>query len=66
MAIDLNFDPSQPIPNTPFYYPEQEYLQTGSGPLVVGTGLEVDYAEGTLNATGGGGNVGSVSVVPHW
>ena len=64
MALDINFDPSQPIPNNPFYYPQSETIQSGTGPLVIGQGLEVDYRTGTLNSTGGGGNVGSVAVVP--
>jgi hypothetical protein len=39
---------------TPFYYPEQDSLQTSSGPLVIGSGLTVDYETGTLLATPGG------------
>jgi hypothetical protein len=38
----------------PFYYPEQDSLQTSSGPLVIGSGLTVDYETGTLLATPGG------------
>jgi microcystin-dependent protein len=49
------FNPNQPIPNNPFYSPLTNYVQGALGPLVVGTGLNVDYAAGTLNSTGGGG-----------
>ena len=37
-----------------FYYPEQDSLQTSSGPLVIGSGLTIDYETGTLLATPGG------------
>lgn len=49
-------NPSNPIPKSPFYYPQQESLSTGSGSaLVVGSGLNVDYATGIISASGGGG-----------
>lgn len=47
------FDPSSPIPNYTFASPESYYVNGVFGPTVVGDGLSVDYAEGTLNATGG-------------
>ena len=44
-----------PIPNNPFFYPDEFYLSGPFGPLVIGAGLFVDFAAGTLNSTGGGG-----------
>lgn len=43
-----------PIPNDPFYYPQDDALASSSGPLIVGAGLAVDYTDGTLVAAGGG------------
>ena len=65
MAFDFtpgNFNPNQPIPNGPFFWPLSFTLQAGNGNLIVGTGLEVD-AFGRLNATGGGGGSGTVTSV---
>lgn len=55
------FDPYAPIPNNPFSYPESYFLQGAAGPIVVGTGIYVDYNAGTINSTGGGG--GAVSQI---
>ena len=46
---------SNPIPNSPFFYPSTYYIQGALGPLVVGSGLNVNYLDATLNSTGGGG-----------
>ena len=43
-------DPNTPIPNDPFYYPQQNNLQSDFGPLIIGTGLNIDYATGILSA----------------
>ena len=43
-------DPNAPIPNDPFYYPQQNNLQSDFGPLIIGTGLNLDYATGILSA----------------
>lgn len=48
-----NFDPNSPIPNYSFSSPESYYVSGVFGPTVVGNGLSVNYADGTLNATGG-------------
>jgi hypothetical protein len=54
MGLPINFNPSAPIPNNPFYS-LQTYTITGwQGPLVVGTGLAIS-ATGVISATGGGG-----------
>jgi hypothetical protein len=56
MALPINFDPSTPIPNNPFFYPESNALSSISGPLVVGSGLTINYVTGVISATGGGGS----------
>jgi len=45
-----------PIPNNPFYSPESNYIKGEYGPFIVGAGLSLDYATGTISATGGGGS----------
>lgn len=55
VALPSNFNPNNPIPNDPFYYPESWYLCGPYGPLVVGSGLTVNYTSGTITAAGGGG-----------
>jgi len=52
----LNYNPSVPIPNGPFTSPQSFYVQGPYSPLVVGTGLSVDYVTSTLSASGGGGS----------
>lgn len=54
MALPLPPRNNSPIPNSPFYYPQEDAVASSSGPLVVGAGLAVDYADGTLVAAGGG------------
>ena len=54
-------NPASPIPNNPFYSAPSFYVYGPLGPLIVGSGLFVDYAAGTLNSSGGGG--GAVSGV---
>jgi microcystin-dependent protein len=61
--LPLNFNPDQPIPNGPFYSAPSYYLQGVTGPLVIGAGLNVNFASGTLSATGGGGSAGTVTSV---
>lgn len=48
------FNPSNPIPNNPFYYPETSYLYGPSGPLIVGSGFSINNITGTINVSGGG------------
>jgi hypothetical protein len=52
----LNYNPNNPIPNGPFSSPQSFYVQGPFSPLVVGTGLSVNYTTSTLIATGGGGS----------
>jgi hypothetical protein len=52
----LNYNPNNPIPNGPFSSPQSFYVQGPFSPLVVGTGLSVNYTTSTLSATGGGGS----------
>lgn len=49
------FRPTTPIPNSPFYSPLTNSLNSLLGPLVVGAGLDVNYGTSTLSSTGGGG-----------
>lgn len=62
MALDVQFDPYNPIPNNPFYSAPSNYLQGPSGPLVIGAGLNVS-ATGILTSTGSGsgGTVTSIT-----
>lgn len=53
MAINSSFNPNQPIPNNPFNSPTSYYVDGVLGPTIIGSGLDVDYANGTLNSTGG-------------
>lgn len=55
---------NQPIPNSPFYSPQQETLSSGTGPLVVGTGLVVNYSTGYIGVAGGGAGVNIVGDPP--
>ena len=55
MAITPRFNPNQPIPNSPFYSPLTQTIQGSTGPLIVGSGLTVDFATGTITSSGGGG-----------
>jgi hypothetical protein len=61
MAI---FRPNFNLPsvNTPFFYPETNALYSIAGPLIIGSGISVNYASATISATGssGGGSVTSV------
>jgi hypothetical protein len=53
-----------PIPNNPFYSPQTDALSSFAGPLVVGSGINVNYTTGTISATGGGGGgSGTVTTV---
>lgn len=54
------FNPNTPIPNNPFYSPNTNILQGAAGPLIVGSGLSVDQAAGTINSAGGAGFVTKV------
>ena len=54
-SIPVPYDPNQPIPNNPFYFPETNYINSAMGPLVIGAGLVTNYTTSTLSSTGGGG-----------
>jgi len=51
----LNYNPSNPIPNGPFVAPQTYYLQGATSPLIVGSGLSVNFATAVISASGGGG-----------
>jgi hypothetical protein len=59
----FRFNPDQRIPNDPFYYPEGNFLQSAAGPLIVGTGLSINYSSSIISATGGGGGGGSITSI---
>jgi len=65
MAI---FRPNFNLPsvNTPFFYPETNALYSLAGPLIIGSGISVNYASAIISATGssGGGSVTSVETGP--
>lgn len=63
LTLPSNFDPQAPIPNGPFYSPLTNSLQSVAGPLVVGSGISIDYTTSTISATGGGGGSGTVTSV---
>lgn len=50
------------IPNSPFYYPETSALSSTTGPLIIGSGIDIDYTTGVISATGGGGGSTNVQV----
>lgn len=56
-------DPNTPIPNNPFYYPQQNNLQSDFGPLIIGTGLNLDYATGILSANDPGTPAGVTALL---
>lgn len=45
------FDPTNPIPNNPFYYPQTASIVGPDGPLIVGEGLAISDT-GVISATG--------------
>lgn len=45
------FDPTNPIPNNPFYFPQTASITGPDGPLIVGSGLAIS-PEGVISATG--------------
>ena len=55
-------DISTPIPNNPFYSPQADALNSTSGPLIIGSGIEINYITGIISATGGGGGGGVTSI----
>ena len=55
-------NPNNTIPNNPFYYPQTDFLVRPSGPVIVGSGLSIDYASGVISNSGGGGG-GGVSAI---
>ena len=45
------FNPNEvtPIPNNPFYWPQESAFQTPQGPIIFGAGFSVNYATGVAN-----------------
>ena len=46
---------SAPIPNNPFYSPQTNALQSVAGPLIVGSGININYSTSVISTSGGGG-----------
>ena len=49
-------NPNNPIPNNPFYYPEQYSLKGDYSPIIVGAGLTLDANSSVLSAQGSSQN----------
>lgn len=47
----LNYNPAAPIPNGNFYSTESAYIQGPWYPLIVGSGLSVDFLTGVISAS---------------
>jgi hypothetical protein len=61
MGLPVNFNPYAPIPNDPFYSAQNWFIQGWQGPLVLGFGLNINFADGTINA--GGSSSGTVNQI---
>ena len=58
MALPLPpINPNQPIPNNPFYYPDQNYIQGEYSPFIIGSGLSLNNVTGVLSASGVGASL---------
>jgi hypothetical protein len=47
--VPSSSNPLIPIPNSPFYWPQESAFQTPQGPLIFGAGFSVNYNTGTVN-----------------
>ena len=61
MGLPTSFNPYTPIPNSPFYSAQNWFIQGWQGPLVLGAGLTINFADGTINS--GGGSSGAVNQI---
>ena len=59
--MSLSFDPTSPIPNGSFDYPETWFIQGPTGPLITGINISIDPVLGTINATPPTGFVTSIT-----
>ena len=57
------FDPTNPIPNNPFYFPQTNSVNGPDGPLIIGEGLSVSQG-GVLSATAVQTSVNSIIAGP--
>ena len=62
MGLPTPFNPYTPIPNSPFYSAQNWFIQGWQGPLILGAGLSINFADGTINSAGGSGS-GTVTSV---
>lgn len=61
MGLPTPFNPYTPIPNSPFYSAQNWFITGWQGPLVLGAGLSINFADGSINS--GGGSSGSVNQI---
>ena len=61
MGLPTPFNPYTPIPNSPFYSAQNWFITGWQGPLVLGAGLSINFADGSINA--GGGSSGAVNQI---
>jgi hypothetical protein len=54
-------NPATSIPNNPFGYPETDFICTQSNPLIVGSGICINYACGCVYTAGGGGTLTGIT-----
>ena len=69
MAVFLSQCFTNPIPNDPFYYPETDFLLRQAGPVIVGSGLCINYpgdliTAGTVTAICTDTTTGIITVPP--
>lgn len=50
-------NPNNPIPNNPFFYPDQNYIQGEYSPFIVGSGLTLNNVTGVISAAGVGASL---------
>jgi hypothetical protein len=58
MALPIPpINPNNPIPNNPFFYPEENYIQGEYSPFIIGSGLTLDNVTGVISASGVGASL---------
>jgi hypothetical protein len=58
MALPIPpINPNNPIPNNPFFYPEENYIQGEYSPFIIGSGLTLDNLTGVISASGVGASL---------
>lgn len=60
MALPTPPSYTTPIPNNPFFSPQEDNLYSALGPLIVGAGLNINYTSGVITSGGGAGAVSGI------